>query len=67
MTSDDETQDEPMMDGATDATAREEWDGKKAQNDADAARAGALDDNLRSIRAVGENRDSESVDDGKAP
>lgn len=62
MTSQKKTQDEPIMDGATEATAREKLDGKTEQNEADAAAGSALDDDLRSIRAVGENRAAESVD-----
>ncbi|WP_341953092.1 hypothetical protein [Salinibacterium sp. TMP30] len=67
MTSHDKTQDEPMMDGATDAAAREKLKGKNEQDNADATLGSALDDSLRSIHEVGENRAAESVDGEKAP
>ncbi|MGJ8721719.1 MAG: hypothetical protein ACSHW9_07700 [Salinibacterium amurskyense] len=77
MTSHDKTQDEPMMDGATDATESEKQQGKKEQVEADAVRNGApedgvpddgtledaaLEDSVRSVRAVGEDRTAESAD-----
>ncbi|MEH6780454.1 MAG: hypothetical protein V7618_02695 [Rhodoglobus sp.] len=67
MTSHDETQDEPMMDGATDASAGAKRQGKNDQIEADAARDSALEDSavedsVRSVRAVGEDRTAESAD-----
>ena len=67
MTSHDETQDEPMMDGATDASADAKRQGKHDQMAADATRDSALEDSaledsVRSVRAVGEDRTAESAD-----
>jgi hypothetical protein len=55
MNSNDKTQDAPMMDGATEATEEDKQAGRQDQIDADATRDAGLDDNLRSIRAVGED------------
>jgi hypothetical protein len=54
MTSDEKTQDAPMMDGANEATEEEKRAGREDQIQADTARDGGLDDSLRSIRAVDE-------------
>ncbi|QAV70402.1 hypothetical protein ESZ53_08085 [Salinibacterium sp. UTAS2018] len=72
MTSHDETQDQPMMDGATEASASDKQQGKKDQMESDAVRNGALEDSaledaaledsVRSVRAVGEDRTAESAD-----
>jgi hypothetical protein len=56
MNSNDKTQDAPMMDGATEATEEEKQAGRQDQIDADDTRDAGLDDNLRSIRGVGENK-----------
>jgi hypothetical protein len=56
MNSNDKTQDAPMMDGATEATEEEKQAGRQDQIDADATRDAGLDDNLRSIRGVGEDK-----------
>jgi len=62
MTDRDETQDAPVMDGATEAGAEEKKAGAEQQKQADAAVADDdlpsedLHDDLRSIRAYGEDR-----------
>lgn len=63
MTDREETQDAPVMDGATDAGAEEKKDGAAQQRRADAAVADDDDlasediqDDLRSIKAYGEDR-----------
>ncbi len=43
------------MAGADDATEQEKRDGRQEQAEADAKRDAALDDSVRSVRAVGEN------------
>lgn len=50
------------MDGATDASAGAKRQGKNDQIEADAARDSALEDSVRSVRAVGEDRTAESAD-----
>jgi hypothetical protein len=55
MTTHDKTQDEPIMDGATEASEEEKQAGRRDHAEADATRDGGLDDDLRSIRAVGED------------
>jgi hypothetical protein len=55
MTSEKKTQDAPIMDGAAEATDEEKEAGRRDHAEADAARDGGLDDELRSIRAVDEN------------
>ncbi|MCG7416255.1 MULTISPECIES: hypothetical protein [Microbacterium] len=57
----DETQDAPIMDGATEAAPEEKKAGAKEQRAADAAVGNAaadedLHDDVRSIRAYGEDR-----------
>ena len=44
------------MAGATEATEQEKQDSRQEQIDADAHRDRALDDDVRSIHAVGEDR-----------
>ncbi|WP_295838127.1 hypothetical protein [uncultured Microbacterium sp.] len=62
MTEREETQDAPVMDGATDAGVEEKKDGAREQRAADAAVADDdlaqedLKDDLRSIRGYGEDR-----------
>ncbi len=62
MTDREETQDAPVMDGATDADVEEKKDGAREQRAADAAVADEglptedLKDDLRSIRGYGEDR-----------
>ncbi|MDT0116038.1 hypothetical protein Q9R20_03460 [Microbacterium sp. PRF11] len=62
MTEREETQDAPVMDGATDAGVEEKKDGAREQLAADAAVADDdlaqedLKDDLRSIRGYGEDR-----------
>lgn len=63
MTDREETQDAPVMDGATDAGADEKKSGAQEQRQADAAVSDDdplpqddLQDDLRSIRAYGEDR-----------
>ncbi|MDQ1123262.1 hypothetical protein [Microbacterium trichothecenolyticum] len=62
MTDREETQDAPVMDGATDAGAEEKKQGAQDQREADAvvhdddAAEEDLEDDLRSIRAYGEDR-----------
>jgi len=64
MTDREETQDAPVMDGATDAAPEEKKAGAQEQRSADAAVADDeddlpsedLEDDLRSIRAYGEDR-----------
>lgn len=62
MTDREETQDAPVMDGATDAGVEEKKDGAREQRAADAAVADDdlptedLKDDLRSIRGYGEDR-----------
>ncbi len=62
MTEREETQDAPVMDGATDAGVEEKKDGAREQQAADAAVADDdlaqehLEDDLRSIRGYGEDR-----------
>lgn len=63
MASDKTTQDEPIMDGATEATVQEKVDGERDQADADAKRDAALEDNVRSVRAAGENRTGDDSED----
>ena len=50
------------MAGATDATEQQKHDGRQEQIDADAHRDAGLDDSLRSVRAVGENRSGSGAD-----
>ncbi|WP_295789811.1 hypothetical protein [uncultured Microbacterium sp.] len=57
----EETQDAPVMDGATDAGVEEKKDGARQQRAADAAveddaAKEDLQDDLRSIRGYGEDR-----------
>ncbi|BAJ73832.1 hypothetical protein MTES_0868 [Microbacterium testaceum StLB037] len=52
MTDREETQDAPVMDGATEAAPQEKKAGAQEQRSADAA----VEDDLRSIRAYGEDR-----------
>ncbi|MDF2664191.1 MAG: hypothetical protein K0R81_41 [Microbacterium sp.] len=52
MTDREETQDAPVMDGATEAAPEEKKAGAQEQRSADAA----VEDDLRSIRAYGEDR-----------
>lgn len=47
------------MDGADDATEQQKADGRQDQAVADDARDRSLDDSIRSIRTVGEDRSSE--------
>ncbi|OZD31263.1 hypothetical protein CH252_40035 [Rhodococcus sp. 06-1477-1B] len=63
MTDREETQDAPVMDGATDAGVEEKKAGAREQRAADAAVHGDgepaqedLEDDLRSIRGYGEDR-----------
>jgi hypothetical protein len=61
MTDREETQDAPVMDGATDAGVDEKKDGAREQRAADAAveddaAQEDLQDDLRSIRGYGEDR-----------
>ncbi|MDQ1082986.1 MULTISPECIES: hypothetical protein [Microbacterium] len=62
MTDREETQDAPVMDGATDAGVEEKKDGAQQQRAADAAvvdddlPSEDLKDDLRSIRGYGEDR-----------
>ncbi|PVE77027.1 hypothetical protein [Microbacterium testaceum] len=61
MTEREETQDAPVMDGATDAGVDEKKDGAREQRAADAAveddaAQEDLQDDLRSIRGYGEDR-----------
>ncbi|WP_295781346.1 hypothetical protein [uncultured Microbacterium sp.] len=61
MTDREETQDAPVMDGATDAGVEEKKDGARQQRAADAAveddaAKEDLQDDLRSIRGYGEDR-----------
>lgn len=61
MTDRDKTQDAPVMDGATDAGVEEKKQGAQEQRAADAAvhddlADDDLGDDLRSIRAYGEDR-----------
>ncbi|KSU55912.1 hypothetical protein M3672_01435 [Microbacterium enclense] len=62
MTDREETQDAPVMDGATDAGVEEKKDGAREQQAADAAVSEDdlptedLKDDLRSIRGYGEDR-----------
>lgn len=62
MTDREETQDAPVMDGATDAAPEEKKAGAQEQRSADAAvenddlPSEDLQDDLRSIRAYGEDR-----------
>ncbi|MDF2047490.1 MULTISPECIES: hypothetical protein [Microbacterium] len=62
MTDREETQDAPVMDGATDAAPEEKKAGAQEQRSADAAVEDDdlpnedLQDDLRSIRAYGEDR-----------
>ncbi|MCJ1706397.1 hypothetical protein [Microbacterium sp. VKM Ac-2923] len=62
MTDREETQDAPVMDGATDAGVEEKKDGAREQRAADAAVADEglptedLKGDLRSIRGYGEDR-----------
>ena len=62
MTDREETQDAPVMDGATDAGVEEKKDGARAQRAADAAvqdddpAQQDLKDDLRSIKGYGEDR-----------
>lgn len=56
MTENKKTQDAPIMDGATEATEAEKEAGRQEHAEADAARDGGLDDDLRSIRAVDEGK-----------
>lgn len=51
------------MDGATEATVQEKVDGERDQADADAKRDAALEDNVRSVRAAGENRTGDDSED----
>ena len=52
MTDREETQDAPVMDGATEAAPEEKKAGAQEQRSADAD----VEDDLRSIRAYGEDR-----------
>jgi len=62
MTDREETQDAPVMDGATDAGVEEKKDGAREQRAADAAVQNDdpaqqdLQDDLRSIKGYGEDR-----------
>ncbi|MDZ5145807.1 MULTISPECIES: hypothetical protein [Microbacterium] len=63
MTEREETQDAPVMDGATDAGAAEKKEGAQQQRAADAAvhedddpAQHELEDDIRSIRGYGEDR-----------
>ncbi|MCD2168895.1 hypothetical protein LPW41_04200 [Microbacterium sp. JC 701] len=62
MTDREETQDAPVMDGATDAGVEEKKDGAREQRAADAAvqdddpAQQDLQDDLRSIKGYGEDR-----------
>jgi len=57
MTDREDTQDAPVMDGATEAGQHEKEAGARQQRAADAAVADDdLDDDLRSIHAYGEDR-----------
>lgn len=63
MTDREETQDAPIMDGATDAGAEEKKEGAAQQRQADAAVANdddlaseELQDEMRSIKGYGEDR-----------
>ena len=44
------------MDGATEASAAAKHEGKEEQAAADATRDSALEDSVRSVRALGEDR-----------
>lgn len=62
MTDREETQDAPVMDGATDASIEEKKDGAREQRAADAAvqddapAQQDLEDDIRSIKGYGEDR-----------
>jgi hypothetical protein len=56
MTDNKNTQDAPIMDGATEATEEEKEAGRRDHAQADNARDAGLDDDLRSIRAVDEGK-----------
>ncbi|MGV8885696.1 MAG: hypothetical protein ACOH1T_08955 [Microbacteriaceae bacterium] len=62
MTSHENTQDEPIMDGATDADEQEKAKGRDEHAKADAQRNDDLADSLRSVRATGENLTGDGAD-----
>jgi hypothetical protein len=62
MTSDGKTPDEPIADGTAEAAGQEKFQRGHGQVDADVIRDAAIEDSLRSVRAVGEKGSGRSAD-----